>query len=331
VDPMLAPLGDYGGGTKTRAFLAGSPARDAGDPAGCTDQDGGPLATDQRGIARPQGAACDIGAYEEASVLPSGNYQGLFWRFPAGSESGWGMNFAHQGDTVFATWFTYGFDGKPQWFAAVLHLVAPGVYSGNLQTVTGPSFDAVPWEPSKVARTVVGTMTVAYSDRDNGVVRYTLLGVTQTKPITRQLFGAAPICTWGEQADPAAAGNLQDLWWMGEAESGWGVNFTHQGDVIVLTWFTYAADGKPLWLIAVMNRQPSGAYQGPLKTVTGPPFNAVPFDPANVVRTTVGSATITVVDGSHATFGYTVGAVVQVKPIMRQLFAPPAATVCSPG
>jgi hypothetical protein len=331
VDAQLAPLADNGGGTKTHALLAGSPARDAGDPAGCTDQSGSPLATDQRGITRPQGTACDIGAYEEALVLPSGNYQGLFWRFPAESESGWGMNFAHQGDTVFATWFTYDFDGKPTWFAAVLHLVAPGVYSGNIQTVTGPTFDATPWEASKVARTVVGTMTVAYSDRDNGVLHYTLLGVTQTKPITRQLFGAAPVCTWGTAVDPAQAANLQDLWWVGEAESGWGANFTHQGDVIVLTWFTYDADGKPLWLITVMNRQPSGAYQGPLKTVTGPAFNAVPFDPAKVVRTTVGSATLTPADGNHVKFDYTVGAVTQSKQITRQLFAPPAATVCNPG
>ncbi len=34
------------------------------------------------------------------------NYQGLWWNAPAGSESGWGINFAHQGDTLFATWFT---------------------------------------------------------------------------------------------------------------------------------------------------------------------------------------------------------------------------------
>ncbi|HEX7273240.1 MAG TPA: hypothetical protein VF420_13935, partial [Casimicrobiaceae bacterium] len=35
------------------------------------------------------------------------NYEGLWWAAPAGSESGWGVNFAHQGDTIFASWFTY--------------------------------------------------------------------------------------------------------------------------------------------------------------------------------------------------------------------------------
>ena len=56
-------LQDNGGPTKTLALRAGSPALDKVPPggAGCT-------ATDQRGIARPQGPACDIGAFELAVV-----------------------------------------------------------------------------------------------------------------------------------------------------------------------------------------------------------------------------------------------------------------------
>jgi hypothetical protein len=64
VDPLLGPLQDNGGLTFTHALLAGTPARDAGNPAGCADQDGNPLDIDQRGVARPQGARCDIGAFE---------------------------------------------------------------------------------------------------------------------------------------------------------------------------------------------------------------------------------------------------------------------------
>ena len=68
MSPLLGPLGDNGGPTPTEALLTGSPAVDAGDPAGCTDLLGTPLATDQRGVARPQpsGGRCDIGAYETA-------------------------------------------------------------------------------------------------------------------------------------------------------------------------------------------------------------------------------------------------------------------------
>jgi hypothetical protein len=56
---MLAPLGAYGGLTLTMALRPGSPAIDAAKPAFC-------LATDQGGVPRPQGRACDIGAVEAA-------------------------------------------------------------------------------------------------------------------------------------------------------------------------------------------------------------------------------------------------------------------------
>jgi CSLREA domain-containing protein len=65
--PLLGPLADNGGATPTHAFLIGSPAIDAGDPTGCRDEAGALLTTDQRGFPRPQGAACDMGAFEQAA------------------------------------------------------------------------------------------------------------------------------------------------------------------------------------------------------------------------------------------------------------------------
>jgi CSLREA domain-containing protein len=69
VDPLLGPLADNGGPTLTHALLPGSPAIDAVPVADCTEAGGSPLITDQRGERRPQGAACDIGAYEAAPPL----------------------------------------------------------------------------------------------------------------------------------------------------------------------------------------------------------------------------------------------------------------------
>lgn len=64
LDPQLGPLADNGGPTRTLRPLAGSPLLDrvpAG--AGCNNQG---LTTDQRGVPRPQGTLCDIGAVEVA-------------------------------------------------------------------------------------------------------------------------------------------------------------------------------------------------------------------------------------------------------------------------
>lgn len=57
LDPEIASLADNGGPTMTMALLPGSPAIEAGPFLGVP-------ATDQRGVARPQGNAADIGAYE---------------------------------------------------------------------------------------------------------------------------------------------------------------------------------------------------------------------------------------------------------------------------
>lgn len=56
-DPKLGQLANNGGATQTIALLAGSPAINAGNNATCP-------AIDQRGVARPQGGICDIGAFE---------------------------------------------------------------------------------------------------------------------------------------------------------------------------------------------------------------------------------------------------------------------------
>jgi hypothetical protein len=261
-------------------------------------------------------------AASEVVVPPS--YQGLWWADPPGSESGWGINFAHQGDIIFATWFTYDAAGKPTWYAAELHMAAEDVYSGNVITVSGVPYDSPVWDTSKVVETTVGTMTVAFSDPTHGLLDYTVNGVSQTKAIVPQAFASpVPACVWGLQSNLALATNYQDLWWAvpAGAESGWGVNFTQQGDIIFFTWFTYDAAGKPTWFIAVASKTGEGVFSGPISTVVGNPFNAVPWDPAKQVETEVGSTTITFADGNRASFSYTINGVTQTKQITRQVFA----------
>lgn len=68
-DPSLGPLQNNGGPTQTHALLTGSPAIDAGNPGGCTDNFGAILTTDQRGFPRPANGLCDVGAVERQLVL----------------------------------------------------------------------------------------------------------------------------------------------------------------------------------------------------------------------------------------------------------------------
>jgi hypothetical protein len=179
-----------------------------------------------------------------------------------------------------------------------------------------------------------GTATFTFTDDNHGTFAYTIdTGsgiVTQTKSITKQQFGTLPVCVWGAKVDLAFTANFTDLWWNVPpgSEAGWGINFSHQGNVIFATWFTYDASGKGWWLAFVANKTGPGVYSGDVFTTTGPPFNAVPWDTSLVVETTIGTATLTFTDGNHATFAYTVNGVSQTKTITRQVFAPPG-TACN--
>lgn len=63
-NPNLSTLAANGGPTQTMALPAGSPAVNSANPQDC-------VATDQRGVARPQGPRCDIGAYELKIETPT--------------------------------------------------------------------------------------------------------------------------------------------------------------------------------------------------------------------------------------------------------------------
>ena len=72
LDP--AGLQNNGGPTETIALLPSSPAVNAIPVSACTDVNGNPVTTDQRGVPRPQGSGCDIGAFEylqSANVVPA--------------------------------------------------------------------------------------------------------------------------------------------------------------------------------------------------------------------------------------------------------------------
>jgi hypothetical protein len=204
---------------------------------------------------------------------------------------------------------------------------ADGVYAGTLFQTTGPAFDAVPFTPAQVVATAVGMGTLTFTDINNATFAYTVNGVTQSKALTRQVFGTLPTCTFGAQADLTLATNFQDLWWAAPAgsESGWGINLTQQGSTIFATWFTYDHDQSPLWLSATAPSTAPNVFAGTLFRTSGPTFNA--FDPTKVVLASVGNMTLTFANGNAGTFAYTVNGVTQTKSITRQVFRPPG-TVC---
>ena len=267
------------------------------------------------------------------------NFQGLWWNSPAGSESGWGINFAHQADVIFASWFTYDLNGRGWWLVMSAFQGGPNQFSGDIIEARGPPFNTVPFPPLNTpggaTGAFVGSGLLTFSDENNGTFAYTVNGISQTKNITRQILGAAapPVCIFNSVVGAAAATNYQDIWWAAPAQSedGWGINLTHQGSTIFGTWFTYDSDRAPMWLVVTALQTSSTIYAGDLYRTTGPPFNAVPFppigSPGGPTVTKVGTATFAFGNGQTGTFAYTVNGVSQAKAITRQVFRPPG-TVC---
>lgn len=134
-------------------------------------------------------ATCAFTAGSRASLT---NFQDLWWN---PSESGWGINLAHQGEILFATWFTYGAGGRGQWLVGPEVRRQPtGEYRGRLHRTTGRPFNLIEGAFS-TSSVDVGSITLTFTDGEHARMEYTLDGVTQVKDISRQVFGSpATIC-----------------------------------------------------------------------------------------------------------------------------------------
>ena len=268
--------------------------------------------------------------------------QGLWWGASAngigGNEAGWGMNIAHQGNTLFATWFTYDSDGEGMWLVMPnlqrqAYKGLPDKFVGEIFRTRGPAFDADPWDPAEVEISVVGWALLAFTSEQAGQFTYTVDGVTQTKMIARQVFGLpVPKCVVGGARSPTPI--YTDLWWRSPpgSESGWGLNIEHQGDILFMTWFTYDDERRGAWLVMSNGvRTAEHTYSGTLYRTRGPAFYAQPWDPSQVTLAAVGRATLTFTGNNDGELEYVLdGAsqskpmVIQSKPITRQAFASPA-------
>ncbi len=254
-------------------------------------------------------------AYTLVCAVP--NATGLWWRE---DESGRGTWLSHQGDTIFAVDYSYDAANQPRWRTMIGTKGADGTFSGDVYESSGPSFSAATFDTQAVTPKLVGQGWLVQDDGNN--VRVNMAeGVA--RGLSRQTFGKLPSCSFGTSADPTASTNYTDLWW-NPGESGWGINLAHQGDTIFAAWYTYAVDGKPLFLVGTLNKTIPGTYEGDLYRATGPAG-------AGMTATSVGTAQIDVVNGNSATLTTTVklagmtDAMTRSRSITRQIFSAPGA------
>jgi lysyl endopeptidase len=258
------------------------------------------------------------GSYSVSAQMAGGgisnNLTGLWWN---PRESGWGINFNHQSDIVFGTLFTYGLDGNSMWLVASdMRKQADGSYLGGLYRARGPAYYVTQWSP--VSLTQVGTMRVQ-SAGEGLSLQYSVDGIQVNKSIERQIFSSpVPTCVAGT-ASRMNSSNYQDLWW-NPSESGWGINFAHQGNILFGTLFVYGLGNQDRWFVASgMTQGSDGVFRGDLFYTNGPAFNSAAWGSISIRP--VGNISVRFFDGANGTLSYTIEGVSVTKTITRQVFA----------
>jgi len=106
----------------------------------------------------------------------------------------------------------------------------------------------------------------------------------------RSLAFAATLATIALAPAAAHAQDYTDIWWAaGGTESGWGVNFVQNDDIIFGTFYIYDVNRQPIWYSAAMTLNGSGSYVGPLYQTAGS-FFGNPWNPSeHPAATPVGS------------------------------------------
>ena len=247
-------------------------------------------------------AAAAVG-YARAIDNTIANFSALWYR---ASEAGWGVNFMQQGTILFGTWFSYDAANNATWYVMPdMRYLGGGYFEGPVYATTGTPLHQINGSRAIRSAAQVGTASVFFFNRDKAYFGATVSGSSVFKQIRIQEFGQVPECSF-TAGSRAGATNYTDLWW-NPAEDGWGINFSHQGDVIFATWFTYNNSSAPSWLVSdALRRTGPGTYTGPLYATTGRRPQDISGTSSILSATDVGTMTLTFQDGERATMSYTV-------------------------
>ena len=213
------------------------------------------------------------------------------------NENGWGLSIDQHDEKLFTVIYAYDAIGAPTWF-----VIPSGTWDAQKRIYSGSVYHphALPYygyDASKFAPgDPVGVASLSFSDANHATLSYKIDGVSGSKAIGRQGFGAVAPFTSG----------LGDLWWGGGAQNGWGISVAQQYASLFNVWYTYDANGNPTWFVMPAGTwTDANTYEGRMYRTIGSPWLGQAYDPSKLQVFDVGSFKIRfIID--NASFDYAV-------------------------
>lgn len=245
-----------------------------------------------------------------AESLALRDYSGMWWVGPA--ENGWGMSVTQHGANQFVVLYVYDAAGKPVWYVLPNgNWNASGTaYAGALYQPTSAPFNA--YDPHRFkANASVGSLTITYTSLSTARLTYTINGVASSKDMILHTYGS-------DDGQPKL--QVNDLWWGGPGQDGWGLSIAQQGRVLFPVWYTYDVDGRDSWYAVPGGKWSGPTFTGDVYATTSSGWLGTPYNPASFTPKKVGTMTLSFLNQDTASMVYTVNGNTQSKTIFRQPF-----------
>jgi hypothetical protein len=112
------------------------------------------------------------------------DYTDMWWA-AGGTEDGWGVNLAQNGNTIFATFFLYGPNRTPVWYSALLRRTLGETFVGSMVARSGGAWFGEPIWFAPPTGTAVGSVSFVAQTPWRATLAYTIDTVAVTKTIDR--------------------------------------------------------------------------------------------------------------------------------------------------
>lgn len=235
------------------------------------------------------------------------NVQDMWW---SPSQNGWGMSLITHGDTVFAALYVYDDAGLPRWYVmpASSWDMTHTILTGAIYMPTSSPFFA--YDASRLkAGSPVGSVTITFQDYNDAILDYAIDGMSGRRLVTREMFGSGDTLLHDHS----------DLWWGGSAQNGWGITIRQQQSTLFNVWYTYDANGNPVWYAMPGGAWTSGTtYQGHAYRTASSPWRSG-YDQAKLQVQDAGTYRIDF-NGDAATFTYDVDGHNGTIPLVKEPF-----------